>query len=48
MRLRTKKQFALVKWIDVYDIVRKGEHKDRIEEIRVLSKLINVDNDKSK
>ena len=47
-RLRTKKQWAFDKWIVIYNCVLNKEHKspEGIEKIKVLSKLINKDNDK--
>lgn len=47
-RLRTKKQWAFDKWIVIYNCVLNKEQKspEGIEKIKVLSKLINKDNDK--
>lgn len=46
-KLRTKKQWAFNKWIVIYNCVLNKEHKspEGIEKIKVLSKLINKDND---
>lgn len=46
-KLRTKKQLAFNKWIVIYNCVLNKEHKspEGIEKIKVLSKLINMDND---
>lgn len=46
-KLRTKKQLAFDKWIVIYNCVLNKEHKspEGIEKIKVLSKLINKDND---
>ena len=45
--LKTKKQLAFYKWLNVYNCVLNKEHKspEGIEKIKVLSKLINKDND---
>lgn len=46
-QLRTKKQKAYLKWINIYYIVLRKEHKnlERFAEIKVLSAEINKDND---
>ena len=45
--LRTKKSLAFVKWVDIYHCVLNKEHKspEGIEKIKILSKLVNKDND---
>ena len=47
-KLRTKKRLAFDKWMDIYNYVLNKEHKspEGIDKIKVLSKLINIDNDK--
>lgn len=46
-KLRTKKQLAFGKWVSIYNCVLNKEHKspEGIEKIKVLSKLVNEDND---
>ena len=46
-KLRTKKQLAFNKWLVIYNCILNKEHKspEGIEKIKVLSKLINKDND---
>lgn len=46
--LRTKKQWALDKWIVIYNCVLNKEHKssEGIEKIKLLSQLVNKDNEK--
>lgn len=46
-KLRTKKQWAFNKWLVIYNCILNKEHKspEGIEKIKVLSKLINKDND---
>lgn len=45
--LKTKKHMAYLKWIEIYYIVLRKEHKnpERFAEIKVLSGEINKDND---
>jgi hypothetical protein len=45
--LRTKKRLAFVKWVNIYNCVLNKEDKspEGIEKIKVLSKLINKDNE---
>lgn len=45
--LRTKKRLAFVKWVNIYNCVLNKEHKypEGIAKIKILSKLINKDND---
>lgn len=45
--LRTKKRLAFAKWVDIYNCVLNKEHKspEGIAKIKLLSKLINKDND---
>jgi len=45
--LRTKKQLAFNKWVFIYNCVINKEHKspEGIEKIKVLSKLVNENND---
>ena len=46
-RLRTKKRLAFDKWMVIYNSVLNKEHKssEGIEKIKLLSKLVNKDND---